>query len=45
MTYSGSASGTVPTNAGRFDIGGLSGSKYVVKAADGTTVNCTVVHY
>lgn len=45
VTYSGSASGTVPTNAGRFDIGGLSGSKYVVKAADGTTVNCTVVHY
>ncbi|MEV0410893.1 hypothetical protein AB0I68_08815 [Streptomyces sp. NPDC050448] len=46
VTYSGSTSGTVPTGtSGRFDIGGLSGSKYSVKTADGTTVNCTVVHY
>ncbi|MER7463545.1 hypothetical protein [Streptomyces sp. NPDC097981] len=45
MTYSGSASGTVPINGGRFDVGGLSGSKYVAKASDGTTVNCTVIRY
>ncbi|MFD8416201.1 MULTISPECIES: hypothetical protein [unclassified Streptomyces] len=45
VTYTGSASGTVPTKGGRFDVGGLSGSKYVVKAADGTTVNCTVVQH
>ncbi|MFJ8163885.1 hypothetical protein ACIRBY_23560 [Streptomyces sp. NPDC096136] len=45
VTYTGSVSGTVPTNAGRFDVGGLTGSKYVVKAADGTTVTCTVVRH
>ncbi|NXY96846.1 hypothetical protein HYE82_21155 [Streptomyces sp. BR123] len=45
MTYTGSSSGTVPTSGGRFDVGGLSGSKYVVKAADGTTVNCTVIQH
>ncbi|MFD7629624.1 hypothetical protein ACFV7Q_26960 [Streptomyces sp. NPDC059851] len=45
VTYTGSASGTVPVKAGRFDVGGLSGSKYVVKAADGTTVNCTVISH
>lgn len=47
VTYTGSASGTVPTDkSGRFDIGGLSGSKYVVKTADGmTTVDCTMVQH
>ncbi|MEW2414923.1 hypothetical protein AB0953_14530 [Streptomyces sp. NPDC046866] len=45
VTYSGSASGSVPTDtSGRFDVGGLSGSTYVVKTADGkTTVHCTQV--
>lgn len=47
VTYSGSASGSVPTDkSGRFDLGGLAGSKYVVKTADGkTTVTCTTVRH
>ncbi|MFE2146007.1 hypothetical protein ACFXA3_30485 [Streptomyces sp. NPDC059456] len=47
VTYSGSTSGSVPIDkSGRFDLGGLTGSKYVVKTADGkTTVTCTAVHY
>ncbi|MGW7098821.1 hypothetical protein [Streptomyces sp. NPDC054838] len=47
ITYSGSTSGSVPIDeSGRFDLGGLTGSKYVVKTADGkTTVTCTAVHY
>lgn len=46
VTYSGSTSGSVPIDkSGRFDLGGLSGSKYVVKTADGTTVNCTVLQH
>ncbi|MEU6864935.1 hypothetical protein ABZ924_16905 [Streptomyces sp. NPDC046876] len=45
VTYSGSASGSVPTDkTGRFDVGGLSGSTYVVKTADGkTTVHCVEI--
>jgi hypothetical protein len=39
VTYSGSSSGTVSTdNRGRFDIGGLSGSKFVVKTGNGTAM-------
>ncbi|MFF4521786.1 hypothetical protein [Streptomyces bluensis] len=47
VTYSGSASGTVSTDkSGRFDIGGLSGSKFVVKTGDGKTkLTCTEVHH
>ncbi|MFB7058134.1 hypothetical protein ACWF95_26225 [Streptomyces vinaceus] len=47
VTYSGSSSGSVPIDkSGRFDLGGLSGAKYVVKTADGkTTVTCASVHY
>ncbi|MEU0007792.1 hypothetical protein ABZ079_26775 [Streptomyces sp. NPDC006314] len=47
VTYSGSTSGTVSTDkSGRFDIGGLSGSKFVVKSGDGKTqVTCTMVHH
>ncbi|MFI1454267.1 hypothetical protein [Streptomyces roseus] len=47
VTYSGSSKGSVPIDTrGRFDLGGLSGGKYVVKTADGkTTVTCTAVHY
>lgn len=47
VTYSGSTSGSVPIDkSGRFDLGGLSGSKYVVKTADGkTTVTCTAVNH
>ncbi|MFE2876202.1 hypothetical protein ACFXG6_09640 [Streptomyces roseus] len=47
VTYSGSTKGSVPIDTtGRFDLGGLSGGKYVVKTADGkTTVTCTAVHY
>ncbi|MER7177937.1 hypothetical protein ABT404_00305 [Streptomyces hyaluromycini] len=47
VTYSGSASGTVSTDrTGRFDIGGLSGSRFVVNTADGkATVACTMVHH
>lgn len=47
VTYSGSSSGSVPINkSGRFDLGGLSGAKYVVKTADGkTTVTCASVHH
>ncbi|MFE2554033.1 hypothetical protein ACFXGI_36770 [Streptomyces sp. NPDC059355] len=47
MTYSGSSSGSVPIDkSGRFDLGGLTGAKYVVKTADGkTTVTCASVHY
>ncbi|GHE41874.1 hypothetical protein GCM10017778_26760 [Streptomyces vinaceus] len=47
VTYSGSSSGSVPVNkSGRFDLGGLSGAKYVVKTADGkTTVTCASVHH
>lgn len=38
VTYSGSISGSISTDkSGRFDIGGLSGSKFVVKTGDGTT--------
>ncbi|MGW7409368.1 hypothetical protein ACWGI9_37715 [Streptomyces sp. NPDC054833] len=45
VTYSGSSSGTVSTNRmGRFDLGGLSGSKWVVKTPNGkTTVTCTMM--
>ncbi len=47
VTYSGSTSGSVPIDkSGRFDLGGLTGSKYVVKTADGkTTVTCAAVHH
>ncbi|MFD4507989.1 hypothetical protein [Streptomyces sp. NPDC058457] len=47
VTYSGSASGTVATDrTGRFDIGGLSGSRFVVNTADGkATVTCTMVRH
>ncbi|MFB0627726.1 hypothetical protein [Streptomyces sp. AB3(2024)] len=47
VTYSGSTSGSVPIDkSGRFDLGGLTGSKYTVKTADGkTTVTCTAVHH
>ncbi|WP_329468383.1 hypothetical protein [Streptomyces sp. NBC_01431] len=47
VTYSGSTSGSVPIDkSGRFDLGGLTGSKYVVKTAHGkTTVTCTAVHH
>ncbi|MET9961817.1 hypothetical protein ABZ128_22670 [Streptomyces sp. NPDC006326] len=47
VTYSGSTSGSVPVDkTGRFDLGGLSGGKYVVKTADGkTTVTCTAVQH
>ncbi|MEU7552068.1 hypothetical protein AB0B01_06825 [Streptomyces sp. NPDC044571] len=47
VTYSGSTSGSVPIDkSGRFDLGGLSGGKYVVKTADGkTTVACTTVQH
>lgn len=45
VTYTGAVSGTVPTDGGRFDVGGLTGSKYVVKAADGSTVTCTVIRH
>ncbi|MET8247819.1 hypothetical protein ABZV31_27480 [Streptomyces sp. NPDC005202] len=47
VTYSGSSSGTVSTDhSGRFDIGGLSGSKFVVKTDDEkTTLTCAVVHH
>lgn len=47
VTYRGSSSGTVSTDkSGRFDLGGLSGSKWVVRTSNGkTTVTCTkVVH-
>ncbi|MFJ3306599.1 hypothetical protein ACIPSA_26440 [Streptomyces sp. NPDC086549] len=45
VTYSGSASGTVSTDkSGRFDIDGLTGSKFVVKTGNGmTTVTCGMV--
>ncbi|MFE5538870.1 hypothetical protein ACFQ78_24415 [Streptomyces sp. NPDC056519] len=47
VTYSGSTKGSVPIDTtGRFDLGGLSGGKYVVKTADGkTTVTCTAIHH
>ncbi|MGO4458960.1 hypothetical protein AB4039_16970 [Streptomyces sp. M-16] len=47
VTYSGSTSGSVPIDkSGRFDLGGLTGSKYTVKTTDGkTTVTCTAVHH
>ncbi|THA38273.1 hypothetical protein [Streptomyces sp. A1547] len=47
VTYSGSTSGSVPIDkSGRFDLGGLSGAKYVVKTADGkTTVTCAMVQH
>ncbi|MFF4041078.1 hypothetical protein [Streptomyces sp. NPDC001816] len=47
VTYSGSSSGTVSTDqSGRFDIGGLNGSKFVVKTADGkTTLTCAMVSH
>ncbi|WP_331737995.1 hypothetical protein [Streptomyces sp. NBC_01276] len=47
VTYSGSTSGSVPIDkSGRFDLGGLTGSKYTVKTADGkTTVTCTAVQH
>ncbi|MEU6198127.1 hypothetical protein [Streptomyces sp. NPDC047061] len=47
VTYSGSASGIVSTDrTGRFDIGGLSGSRFVVNTADGkATVTCTMVRH
>ncbi|MFE0513959.1 hypothetical protein [Streptomyces sp. NPDC058964] len=43
VTYSGSSSGTVSTDkSGRFDLGGLTGSKWVVRTGNGmTTVTCT----
>ncbi|MCQ4083461.1 hypothetical protein NGB36_23345 [Streptomyces sp. RB6PN25] len=45
LTYSGSSSGTVPTDrSGRFDIGGLNGSKFVIKSNGGkSTTTCTMV--
>jgi len=47
VTYSGSSSGTVSTDhSGRFDIGGLSGSKFVIKAEGGrTTLTCAMVNH
>ncbi|MET7604776.1 hypothetical protein [Streptomyces avermitilis] len=45
VTYSGSASGTVSTDkSGRFDIGGLNGSKWVVKTGK-TTLTCAKVKH
>ncbi|WP_266382139.1 hypothetical protein [Streptomyces sp. NBC_01619] len=45
VTYSGSSSDTVPTDeGGRFDIGGLSGSQFVVKSGS-TTLTCVVVQH
>ncbi|MFD5426765.1 hypothetical protein [Streptomyces sp. NPDC127084] len=45
VTYSGSSSGTVSTDSGgRFDIGGLSGSQFVVKT-DNVTLTCVVVEH
>ncbi|MEU8984403.1 hypothetical protein [Streptomyces sp. NPDC048309] len=45
VTYSGSSSGTVSTDhSGRFDVDGLSGSKFVVKTSHGTaTLTCAKV--
>ncbi|MET7288198.1 hypothetical protein [Streptomyces sp. NPDC005573] len=46
-TTSGAPSGTVSTDrSGRFDIGGLSGNRFVVRTDDGKTrVTCTMVHH
>jgi hypothetical protein len=45
VTFSGSSTGTVSTDhTGRFDVDGLSGSKFVVKTAHGkTTLTCAKV--
>ncbi|MFJ9820983.1 hypothetical protein ACIRU3_38115 [Streptomyces sp. NPDC101151] len=47
VTYSGSASGTVSTDkSGRFDLGGLSGSTFVVKTNSGTAkLTCGMVQH
>ncbi|WP_330459807.1 hypothetical protein OIB37_24825 [Streptomyces sp. NBC_00820] len=47
VTYSGATSGTVSTDkSGRFDIGGLSGSRFVVKTDDGKTkLTCTMMRH
>ncbi|MEV7541618.1 hypothetical protein [Streptomyces sp. NPDC089915] len=47
VTYSGSSTGSVPIDtSGRFDLGGLTGSTYTVKTADGkTTVTCAEVRH
>jgi hypothetical protein len=47
VTYSGAASGTVSTDkSGRFDLDGLSGSKFVVKTGNGKTkVTCAMVQH
>ncbi|MFI5685982.1 hypothetical protein [Streptomyces sp. NPDC051636] len=46
VAYSGSSTGTVSTDqSGRFDLGGLSGSKWAVKTADGKTYTCALVRH
>lgn len=47
VTFSGSSTGTVSTDhKGRFDVDGLSGSKFVVRTAHGkTTLTCAKVNH
>ncbi|MEU1199654.1 hypothetical protein ABZ446_25980 [Streptomyces sp. NPDC005813] len=47
VTYSGSATGTVSTDkSGRFDVDGLSGSKFVVKTDKGkASLTCAMVKH
>ncbi|MFF2512846.1 hypothetical protein [Streptomyces sp. NPDC058086] len=47
VTFSGSSTGTVSTDhTGRFDVDGLSGSKFVVRTAHGkTTLTCAKINH
>jgi hypothetical protein len=47
VTFSGSSTGTASTDhTGRFDVDGLSGSKFVVRTAHGkTTLTCAKIDH
>ncbi|MFJ3233928.1 hypothetical protein [Streptomyces sp. NPDC086787] len=46
VTYSGSSHGTVhASKSGRFDLGGLSGHKWVVKSGNGKKLTCVMAHH